>query len=154
MPRFTALPRQSDPRCRRLWRLEFQEVATDSTQIAAFVFTYHTVRVYQVRHQARVKPVQHSTISPAVCTRMLSSIYSSSTASKAQHSTAQHSTISPVQSSKLSTCRSERENASKQTELARARISSSCFIQPYCRGAFFSHILLFWAFFNTGIQQQ
>ena len=56
---------------------------------------------------------------PAVCTSMLSSIYSSSTASKAQHRA-----TSPAQSSKPSTCRSERDSPSKHTELARASTSS------------------------------
>ena len=44
--------------------------------------------------------------------------------SQAQHSTAQHSAISPAQSSKPSTCRSERDDASKQTESAIASMSS------------------------------
>ena len=35
-------------------------------------------------------------------------------------STSQHSAISPAQCSETSACRSERDNASKQTELARA----------------------------------
>ena len=39
-----------------------------------------------------------------------------------QHSTAQHSANSPAQSSTPSTCRSERGNASKHTELARASV--------------------------------
>ena len=39
---------------------------------------------------------------------------------QAQHSTAQHSAISPARSSKPNTCRSERDNANKQAELARA----------------------------------
>ena len=45
--------------------------------------------------------------------------------STAQHSTARHSAISPTQSSEASACPSERDNASKQTELARASMSSS-----------------------------
>ena len=41
---------------------------------------------------------------------------------------AQHSAISsPSQSGKASTCRSERDNASRQTELARASMSSSIY---------------------------
>ena len=50
---------------------------------------------------------------------------------------AQHSAIRPAQSSKAGTCRSERDNASKQTELARAeskcvfeRLYSSAGVDP------------------------
>jgi len=41
--------------------------------------------------------------------------------------TAQHGASSPAQSSKASTCRPERDNASKQAELARASMSSSIY---------------------------
>ena len=44
---------------------------------------------------------------------------------QAQHSTAQHSAFRPAQSGKASTCRSESDNASTQTELARASMFSS-----------------------------
>ena len=42
-----------------------------------------------------------------------------------KHNTASHSAIIPTQSSKPTTCRSERDNARKQTELARTSMSSS-----------------------------
>ena len=69
-----------------------------------------------------------------------SSIYSSST--QAKHSTAQRSAISPAQSSKPSTGRSERDNASRQTELARAinsmssRILYSIIVEESCFSIF------------------
>ena len=53
-----------------------------------------------------------------IFTNMLSSIYRN-------HSTAQHTAIRPAQSSKESTCRSERQDSSKQTLLARISTSSS-----------------------------
>ena len=48
-----------------------------------------------------------------------------------KHSTEQHSAISPARSRKPSTCRSDRDNASKQTGLAKAGTSSSIFA-PRC----------------------
>ena len=54
-----------------------------------------------------------------ICTSMLSSIYRI-------HST-QQGAFSPAQRMKPSTCRSERDNASKQTELAKASMSSSIY---------------------------
>ena len=68
---------------------------------------------------------------------------------------AQHSAISPAQSSNAHTCRSERDNARKQTEWARAsmssRIYSSIFFPIfffaglflYVRGSFVDYTLIF-----------
>ena len=82
---------------------------------------------------------------------MLSSIYSGSNAA----STAQHSAISPAQSSKPSTCRSKRGSASKQTELARASMSSSI-SQQYIfeEPSFFHFFVEFWWGFFIPVQQQ
>ena len=53
-------------------------------------FRFHVSYEWQLRHETRAKPVLHSTtISSAVCTSMLSIIYSRSTSSQAHHSTAQ-----------------------------------------------------------------
>ena len=142
MPLFPRKANQVGRRCPRLWRWNFRRWrhliadssrhGLDSNPSFRFHVVYHTS--YQVRHQTRPKPVQH--ISPAVCTSMLSSIYSSSTASKAhhitsQHSTAHHSAISPTQSSRPSTCRSEPDNVSKQS-----------WREPACRRAFYTALLL------------
>ena len=51
---------------------------------------------------------------------------------QAQHSTAQHSAISPVQSSKASTCRSERDNASKQDRVGESQHVVEHSYSPLC----------------------
>ena len=74
--------------------------------------------------RASTAVAQHSAISHAQS--------SEARTCRSKRDNAQHSAISHAQSSEARTCRSKRDNARKQTELARANMSSSIYLQFRC----------------------
>ena len=92
---------------------------------SGLLFFIRTCRIFEVRTRLFLNPLLLLKITPkhnqlprkttVACCRRAST-------------TAQHNAISHAQSSEARTCRSERDNASKQTELARAAMPSSIYL--------------------------